>query len=292
MIRHAAAIAVALCLSPSWLCAQSTVFTVNTASANVYKSPSTGSLVIGTVARNAVLEVTRELGSWVKVVWPIAKDGVGYVHVSAGLIARGSTAVPNPAAGPTPAPPTTGSAPPPATAARPEHTGAGAPAPPMRTVYIRPPAHIVGVGGRMGGPRLGFGASARAWPRERFGVQFDVSRYALVDAPAQLTSIEFTPSVLFSLPDRVTDYLLVRPYLGAGPILQRQSLNSVTGGAGGAVSDNQLGFQAFGGGEVTFASVPRFTLSVDLGYHWLPTSFSGFELGGLGLSVSGHWYIK
>jgi hypothetical protein len=69
-------------------------------------------------------------------------------------------------------------------------------------------------------------------------------------------------------------------------------LNGGAVGATDSVSENRLGFQAFGGGEVTFANVPRLALSADLGYHRLPTSFAGFELGGLGLSLSGHWYIK
>ena len=77
MIRRAAAVAVVALLSPSWLLAQSAVLIVNTTSANVYKSPSTGSLVIGHATRGAVLEVTRELGSWVKVSWPAAQDRVG-----------------------------------------------------------------------------------------------------------------------------------------------------------------------------------------------------------------------
>jgi hypothetical protein len=47
MTRHAAAIAVAMCLSPAWLGAQGTTFTVTTPSANVHKAPSTGSPVIG-----------------------------------------------------------------------------------------------------------------------------------------------------------------------------------------------------------------------------------------------------
>jgi hypothetical protein len=144
----------------------------------------------------------------------------------------------------------------------------------------------------MGGPSLGFGATGRAWSSKRVGIQFEMSRYALNAAPGQLTSSQFTPSLLYSLRDRVTDYLWVRPYLGAGPSLQRQTMNGGAAGATDSVSDNRLGFQAFGGGEVTFASAPRFALSADLGYHWLPTSFGGFELGGLGLSVSGHWYIK
>jgi hypothetical protein len=292
MIRHAAAIAVALFLSPSPLYAQTIVFTVNTPSANVYKSPSTGSPVIGTAARSAVLEVTRELGSWVKVVWPIANDRVGYVHMSMGSIARGSTSAPNRVAASTPARPALGSALPPATAPRPQNTDAAGPAAPTRTLYVRPPSHIVGVGARVGGPGLGLGATARAWPRERIGIQFEMSHYALTAAPGQLTSNQVTSSLLYSLPDRLTDYLWVRPYLGAGASLQRQTLSGDTSGAGDALSDNRFGFQAFGGGELTFASVPRFAVSADLGYHWLPASFPGFELGGLGVSVSGHWYFK
>jgi len=294
MTRYVAAVAVALTLSPSWLFAESTVFTVNTASADVYKSPSTGSPVIGKAQRGAELEVTRELGSWVKVVWLDAQDGAGYLHVSTGSTAHGATPVPNQATGFTSARPAIGLAAPPTTAAPPEHQEAGEPAASTRTVYVSPPTHLLGVGGRMGGPSLGFGATARAWPwpSNRFGIQFDMSRYALVDAPGHLASSQFTASMLYSLRDRLTDYFWVRPYLGAGSSLQRQTLNLVTAGTSDAVSDTRLGFQAFGGGEVAFASAPRFTLSADFGYHWLPTSFAGFEPGGLGLSLSGHWYIK
>jgi hypothetical protein len=292
MIRYAAAIAVVLFLSPSQLCAQGTTFTVNTASADVHTSPSTGSPVIAKARRGAVLDVTRELGSWVKVVWPGAQDDAGFVHVSTGLIARGSTPAPNRAAGVASKRPSTASASPPPAAQRPERVEAREPVAPMRTEYVRTPSHIVGLGAEMVGPNVGVGATARAWPGKRLGLQFDVSRYALVDAPGRLTSVQFTPSLLYSLPDRVTDYLWVRPYLGGGPSLQRQTLNAGTTGAGDPLSDNRFGFQAFGGGEVTFASVPRFALSADLGYHWLPTSFTGFQLSGLGLSMSGHWYVK
>jgi len=83
----------------------------------------------------------------------------------------------------------------------------------------------------------------------------------------------------------------VRPYLGAGANLYRSTLRSGTPGAGNAVSDG-FGLRAFGGGEVTFPSVPRFAVSADLGYLWSQTPFAGFELGGLGFSVSGHWYVK
>jgi hypothetical protein len=292
MIRCAAAVAVVLVVNPASLSAQ-TVFTVSTASANVHKSPSTGSPIIGKAPRGTVLDVSRELGSWVKVVWPPAQDGVGYVHVTTGSIARGATVV---AARPSPGVASRSAAdgaPPPAPAARSEQARPVAPPPQAaaRAQYVRPPSHSLGVGGLVDGPAFGFGATARAWSRERVGVQLELSRYALVDAPGRMTSIEIAPSLLYALPDRVTDYLWVRPYVGAGPRLQRQTLNAGPLPLDGA-SDNRFGFRAFGGGEVTFASAPQFALSADVGYRWLSSSFAGFDTGGVGLIVSGHWYIR
>jgi hypothetical protein len=285
MIRQAAAIAIALCLNPSQLQAQTTTFKVSTASANVHQSPSTGSPVIGTAARGAVLEVTRELGSWVKVKWAIATDGVGYVHVSTGLIARGSSPTSSLAAAaqspaPRPAPRPVSPQPPPP----PPAPGAPVPPPPLAPgEYMFTPTHSFGVGGIVGGPSLGVGASARAWPRQRVGLQVEISREARSDAPA-LTSVQLAPSLLVAPPDRVTDSFWLRPYIGAGPTLQRETLD--------IVSDSRLGFQAFGGGEVTLPSMPRLALSADVRYRWLDTPFAGVERRRLGLSVSGHWYFK
>ena len=88
MIRLAAAVGVVLCVSQVTLHAQAPVFTVQAVSADIYKAPSTGSAVIGHAPRGTALPVTRELGSWVKVSWPRAEDGVGYVHVSMGRSAN------------------------------------------------------------------------------------------------------------------------------------------------------------------------------------------------------------
>src|SRR5439155_2986628 len=89
VIRSATAIAFLSCLSPSWLCAQTTEFKVTTETAQIYQAPSTGSVVIGRVPRGTVFEVTRELGSWVKILWPAAPDGSAYVHVSWGTVTHG-----------------------------------------------------------------------------------------------------------------------------------------------------------------------------------------------------------
>jgi hypothetical protein len=98
MIRQAAAVIVALCVSASPLHAQNAATAMKmtvSESATVHKTPSVASPVIGNAPRGTELVVTREVGDWVKVAWPSSADGAGYVRVSA--IARGSAA-PAPAA--------------------------------------------------------------------------------------------------------------------------------------------------------------------------------------------------
>ncbi len=98
--------------------------------------------------------------------------------------------------------------------------------------------------------------------------------------------------MLYALPDGVTDYVWVRPYLGAGPRFLRQTVRLGETPGGNAASESRLGFQVFGGGELTFASLPSFALSAGLHYGWLRNPTAGFELEGLGVAVAGHWYVK
>lgn len=293
MVRQSVVVGLVLCLSPSLLRAQSEEFSINTPSANLYTSPSTGGPVIGTAPRGTVLDVTRELGSWVRISWPGAPDGVAFVHVSS-ITKTGSpdqrqvSAFTPPRSAPDPAPQATT-----ATVVRvgPPEGGAQSPSS-SRIVYVVQPSHVVGIGGSIAGPTLGLGASARAWSRKRLGVQIEVSRSALTSlgAAGRVTSMQFAPSVLYSVADRVTDLVWVRPYLGAGAGLHRQTFSIA--GATESVSDSSLGVRAFGGSEFTFPNVPRFAVSVDFGYRWLRTPFPGLEIGGTGVSVSGHWYTR
>ena len=301
MIRHAAAFAVVVCLSPSWLCAQSPEFAIGSEPADVHKSPSTGSPVIGRAPRGTVLKVTRELGSWVRISWPAAQDGVGYVHVSMGSMVdislpllrqtpRGATPSGRPPITSIAGRPAPEAPPPAAMGVQGPRTGAVAPPSQVRSVSI---PHRVGLGGLMGGSTLGFGASARASVGGRFRVQLEASRYALTSAAAQqrLTSVQVAPSLLYFLPDTVTDYVWLRPYVGGGVTVYRSTLSG-TSTAGNSLADSRMGRQAFAGAEVALAGAPRLTLSADFGYRWRQTPFDGFQLGGQGLSVSGHWYIK
>jgi hypothetical protein len=294
MIRRAASVVVALCLSASWLCAQSMEFTVTSASANIYKGPSTGSVIVGQAPRGTILKVSRELGSWVKVSWPGTPDDSGYVHISMGAIGYprpvqtpvGVRTASAPAQQPAPTP----------IAARVERTSVGETPSGIRTVYVRQPSHVVGVGALMSGAPLAIGATARTWPKERIGIQFGLSHDATTNdlTAEKLTSVQFMPSVLYSFKNRVTDYVIMRPYAGGGVNIHRHTLSGGPLVAGTSVSDSGLGYQALGGLEATFASVPRFTLSADFGYQWMetPAQFTGYELGGPIVAISGHWYVK
>lgn len=290
MIRHVAAAALALSLTPSWLSAQGVAFTVNTATANVHKGPTTASPVIGTVRRGSTLPVTRELGSWVRVNWPSADDGIGYIHVSTGSIARNvvpppqqTTLASNRPASRTPA----NAAPASAQQRRP-----AAPRPaPARNVYVTPMMHTLGVGATMGQSPVGFGVSGRMWHRSHFGAQVDYSHYSTAApiSPDRVSSTQLEPSVMYHFEDFVADSIWLRPYAGSGVSFGSETL---TMAEGSQVSDRRFGLQAFGGAEVTFPALSRFSLSAGLSYRWTETPFAGVDLGGLGFSVGAHWYIK
>jgi hypothetical protein len=281
MIRRIAAVVLTLALTPALVHAQDdTVLTVTAPSADVYKAPSNVTPIVGHVSRN--------LGSWVKVAWPAAPDGVGSVHVTMGHL--------GPAGGAAPA----ASVPPRATS-----TAAAAPIPPARAaappraaarpaVTKTPESHLLGVGGLIG-PMSTVGASARAWREaDRLGFQLAFTRDAMSSdlAGNRVTSMQIEPGVVYGLFDHVTDYVWLRPYVGAALSVRRETLRFPTGSGVEPVSDSGLGLRLFGGSEFTFASVPQLGLSVDLGYRRVPTPFVGFEADRLSAAIAGHWYIK
>src|SRR3954447_1568781 len=145
MIRRIAAVVLTLALTPALVHAQDTVLTVTATSADVYKAPSNVTPVVGHASHGAVLSVSRNLGSWVKVAWPGAPDGVGYVHVTMGTIGPASGAAPAASMSPR------------ASSA----AAAGPPIPPVRTaaptravarpaVSKPPESHLLGIGALIG----------------------------------------------------------------------------------------------------------------------------------------------
>ena len=171
MTRHLSLVAIVLCLTPSLASAQGTEFTVKVQTADVRKAPSTGSPIVGQAPRGATLEVTRDIGAWVKVAWPEAPDGVGYVHQSMGTVAQRASREERLTT-------TFANLPPPEPEASPALAAAQSAqsidaSASTRTIYVPPPTHFVGLGGQMSGSNPGFGFTSRVWSRRRLGVQLD-----------------------------------------------------------------------------------------------------------------------
>jgi hypothetical protein len=296
MIRRAAVVVVlALTLHSATVLAQDTVLTVTAASADVYKGPTTVTPVIGHAKRGAVLPVTRNLGSWAKVAWPDAPDGIGYVHLTMGRLAPAKTE---------PAPNVAGaaSANPPRSAADARSVVATSPSParqlPRDQMVVTDStgakiSHLVGVGAGVGS-NGSFGAAARAWHNNRVGFQVSFGRDTMTSdvAAGRVTAMQVEPAVLFALFDHVSDYVWIRPYVGSGISFHHQSLKVSASDAESQASENGVGYRLFGGSELTFASMQRFGLSVEVGYRHVPAPFQGFEADRVSGALVGHWYVR
>jgi hypothetical protein len=291
MIRHASAVVIVLVLNATPLFGQgpgapAAELIVKTPAADVHKSPTVASPVVGKAPGGTVLAIRRNLGSWVEVSWPDAEAGVAFLHVNTGKIAPRSPAVALTGAEAATAQIAAVAAA--ATAAGSANADVRAgqpmtmkPAASQPATYLSLPQHRVGMGALMNTSQPGFGVTARTWWKHRLGVQFSASRPQLESADGRLvTSTQLAPSVLYSLPDSVTKSMWLRPYLGAGPRIYRTNL------------ETGFGSEAFGGAEATLAAMPQLTLSADIGYRWARPSFNGFEPQRIGFSLSGHWYVK
>jgi hypothetical protein len=304
MLRRTAAVVLALTLNPMLVHAQDAVLTITVQSADVHQGPSTVTPVIGHVSRGAVLPVTRNLGSWAKVAWIDSPDGIGYVHVTMGRLnssdAAAAAGVVSPRSSASTTPPLASSsasaAIPPATRtpAR-EHTSS----PRRERMAINggptdaPITHIIGLGGLVAS-RNSFGATARTWRTDHLGLQVAIARDASRSdvAAGRLTSIRLEPGIVYGLFDHVSDYVWIRPYVGAVVSFRHETLAISTPAALKPASDNSIGLRLFGGSELTFAGLPRFGVSAELGYRRYPTVFSAFEADRLTVSIAGHWYIR
>jgi hypothetical protein len=168
-----------------------------------------------------------------------------------------------------------------------------------RTVYVAPPTHFVGLGGRLSGTTDdmtagGFGVTGRIWSHSRLGLQAEVARGRRTSstAPGRLTTLQFAPSLIYSLSDHVSDSLWLRPYVGAGGSWNRLTLRENAPGNLAMATDSVFTFRGFGGAEMTLPSVARFAISADAGYLWSQETFPGFEASRFTFSLSGHWYVK
>ena len=264
---------------------------VKVAAADVHKFPSVASAVIGKAPNGTVLGIRRNLGSWVEVSWPGTESGVAFLHVNTGAITQRTAALPATSGAQAAVAEiaavadacmaaVTGNVP-----ARSSQRSTPAPSrtPPAaaRSSYIGLPSHQFGMGAQTYASDPLLGLTARTWWTRGLGVEFHVSRPPVESADGQtVPATQFAPSVLYSLPDAVTNNFWLRPYIGAGPRIYR------------AQAETGVGYETFGGVETTLAAMPQFSLSVDVGYRWSRPSMNGFEPREIGFALSGHWYVK
>jgi hypothetical protein len=291
MICRLIAVTIAVVSTATPLFGQSAVpppteMTVKTAPADVHISPTVASPVLGTAPAGTVLEIRRNLGSWVEVPWQGADAGLAFVHVTSGTIAPRTTPVATGTARDAAAEIAAVAA---AAAAATSSARSGVSNGDVRSAtrrdnYVALPPHHIGVGATMDRVDVSmpaFGATARTWWASGLGVQFNLSRPRLEAADGRsLRSTQFAPSVLYSLPDAVTTSVWLRPYAGAGPRIYRAHL------------ETHLGYEAFGGAEATLAAMPQLALSTDIGYRWSRPTINGFEPRDIGFSLLAHWYVK
>ena len=291
MIRHFVAVAIAVLLNAAQVFGQNAPMPVAelvvNVTADLYKSPTTASEIIGKAPRGTALPINRNLGSWFEVPWPEGPAGIAFVHVNSGRIMPRSTTTAAPAGGAREAVAQIAAVAAAATAAnRYESSSANSGMSANRVAarqadYVSLPQHQIGIGALLNTSTLRFGGSARTWWGRRLGVEFSVSRPELESADGQLIpSTQLAPSVLYSLPEGVTDSMWVRPYVGGGPRFY------------GANLERRMGYETFGGVEATIAAMPQFALSGEVGYRWARPSLSDFMPRQIAFSVSGHWYVK
>ena len=290
MLRRVTAVVFMLVLTPALVRAQDTVFKVSVQSAEIHKGPSIGTPVIGRAPNGTALTVSQNLGSWVKVPWPSAPDGVGYVHLTSGqfVSATGQPAtVMSPQFSQTAAPSS-------AFPQMPPRVSAGPPtAAPDTKGTVQRISHVVGLGGLISSPR-GFGVTARVWGNRRIAIPLAYTRDTLTNdlISDRVTSTRFEWGLIYSPVDHLSDYVWFRPYAGTVASYGHQTMR--VGGPAGldVTSDNGVGYRFFGGSELTFASVPSVGVSFEVGYRKYPTPFVDFETKPVSLSIAGHWYVK
>jgi hypothetical protein len=290
MLRRTTAVVFMLLLTPVLVHAQEAVLRVSVPSADVHKGPSVVTPVIGQAPRDTALKVAQNLGSWVKVAWPTAPEGVGYVHVTAGQFVSASG---QPVAGMPSYSSTTG-APASTFPQMPPRGPAGPPVAPNDKGSVQRISHVVGLGGLVASPR-GFGLTGRVWGNRRIAIPIALTRDTLTSdfVTDRVTSTRIEWGLIYSPVDHLSDYVWLRPYAGTVASYGHQTLR-VGGTATGLelASENGVGYRFFGGSELTFASVPQVGVSVEVGYRKFPTPFAEFETKPLSLSLAGHWYVK
>jgi hypothetical protein len=139
---------------------------------------------------------------------------------------------------------------------------------------------------------MGIAATGRAWAFGALGLQLEAGQsiYPSLTTSGRVRALQLAPSLVVSPPGKVTNAVWVRPYLGGGISFNRLTLGSPLDGIN--IVEHVVGSHVIGGAELTSASVPQFAVSADVRRQWASTTESDFDLDGMGVTLSAHWYLK
>jgi len=306
-------------------------FRILVTSANVRSSPEATSGVVAIVPRHVTLELLGEVDDgWLRVAVfdSSGRKQVGYVKASLGRREMAIVEAPAPTA-PLPVPQTEAARPSapaavstfdaaPASVPGPagaSTSAAGAPAlmaqqRPNPLVTATPPTPSVprrfALGGRVGGSSFGVGGTVRYWVTPALGIDVLVSRYSVgisdyayagITAEASASVLQIAPAVTYRFGEQdPDDDVSVRPYVGGGVSLFRSSFKASAQGYGlrteESASSSDMGFRGFGGVELFFKSMPRLSVTSDIGYYSVGAPFTGISIGGLAVGIGANWYLN
>jgi outer membrane protein W len=163
------------------------------------------------------------------------------------------------------------------------------------------PMHQIGLGAAIAMTNYGAGASFRYWFNDHLGLAMQAtwsrrpyrSVNGLTTTTEHANAVTAMPSLTYLFGRADADrYVNLRPYLGLGGHYINASGYRLSSGAT-INKANGFGVEAYGGAELSFQEYPNLTISNELMYLKLPSSFvDSLLVHRWNYSVAVHFYLK
>lgn len=157
--------------------------------------------------------------------------------------------------------------------------------------------HTLGVGGSMMVSSRGASGGFRYFFSERVGINLAAgwSPNGMRSSLGSTTIVVPSVMVMLTKPHD-TGQIDIRPYVGGGVTYIYSSganLPTIAPGTSTAYQNHGTGVQVFGGAEISFSDMKRFTISAEGTYYTVPANFvSTPNAGGFNYAVAFHIYLK
>ena len=160
-------------------------------------------------------------------------------------------------------------------------------------VTTAPNDHVFGLGIKLGGGRVGIGASARYFfGGGPLGFQGQVSRYGHAAGPVNWSSVQFSPAVIYRFRQHQFEGpLSLTPHAGGGLSIVHYSFDESDPLLDPFDVDNtNVGLLFFGGVELFFRNVPNLGVSGGLTIN-TNDDVGTAPMGAAAFTAAGHWYF-